>query len=162
MRIYKGNPELVFRGRVAPWYGALSGIVAAAAAVLALQPGMPAGVPAAVLVAGAVFLWPAVIRNRVELYKDRLEVVFGWSRTIIPYEHMRDVRRVRGVSASDFTSHNAAMTADGVFVDAPHDGDALVSVLYNDSLVTELRRRAGLDAKDASEPTSAGVLPRQM
>ena len=26
MRIYKGNPELVFRGRVAPWYGALAGI----------------------------------------------------------------------------------------------------------------------------------------
>lgn len=143
MRIYKGNPELVFRGRVAPWYGALSGIVAAAAAVLALQPGMHAGVPAAVLVAGAVFLWPAVIRNRVELYRDRLEIVFGWSRTIIPYEHMRDVRRV---SASDFTSHNAATTADGIFVDAPHDGDALVSVLNNDSLVTELRRRAGLDA----------------
>ena len=37
MRIYKGNPELVFRGRVAPWYGVLSGVVAAAAAVLALR-----------------------------------------------------------------------------------------------------------------------------
>ena len=84
MRIYKGNPELVFRGKVAPWYGALSGLVAAAAAILALQPGMPAGVPAALLVAGAVVLWPAVVRNRVELYADRLEIVFGWARTIIP------------------------------------------------------------------------------
>ena len=143
MRIYKGNPELVFRGRVAPWYGALAGIVSFAAAALALQPGMPVGVPVLVLVAGALLLWPIVVRNRVELYRDRLEIVFGWSRTIIPYEHMRDVRRV---SASDFTSHNAATTADGIFVDAPHDGDALVSVLNNDSLVTELRRRAGLDA----------------
>ena len=146
MRIYKGNPELVFRGRVAPWYGAVSGLVCVVAAVLALQPGMTPFVPASLLVVSAFALWPVVVRNRVELYKDRLEIVFGWSRTIIPYEHVRDVRRVHGVSASEFTSHNAATTADGVFVDAPHDGDALVSVLNNDSLMTELRRRAGLDA----------------
>ena len=75
MRIYKGNPELVFRGRVAPWYGALSGIVCVAAAVLALQPGMPAVVPAAVLVVAAVALWPVVVRNRVELYGDRLRAI---------------------------------------------------------------------------------------
>ena len=74
MRIYKGNPELVFRGRVAPWYGAL-----------------------------------------------------------VPDE---------------FTGHVAAASTDAVYIDAPIDGDAVVSVLGNDHLVTELRRRAGLDAPD--------------
>lgn len=149
MRIYKGNPELVFRGRVAPWYGALSGIVCVAAAVLALQPGMPAVVPAAVLVVGAVVLWPMVVRNRVELYGDRLEIVFGWGRTIIPYDHVRDVRRSAGALApNEFTGHVAAASTDAVYIDAPIDGDAVVSVLGNDHLVTELRRRAGLDAPD--------------
>ena len=150
MRIYKGNPELVFRGRVAPWYGTLSGLVAAAAAILALQPGMPAGVPAVLLVVGAVVLWPAVVRNRVELYADRLEIVFGWGRTIIPYDHVRDVRRAAGALVPDeFTGHVAAASTDAVYIDAPIDGDAVVSVLGNDHLVTELRRRAGLDAPSA-------------
>ena len=109
MRIYKGNPELVFRGRVAPWYGVLSGIVCVAAAVLALQPGMPAVVPAAVLVVAAVALWPVVVRNRVELYADRLEIVFGWGRTIIPYDHVHDVRRSAGALVPDeVTGHVAA------------------------------------------------------
>ena len=162
MRIYKGNADLVFRGLIAPWYLALAGVALVATLVLAVIPGVPAWIPLTILVAGAFLLWPVVVRNRVELYKDRLEIVFGWGRTIIPYEHVRDVRRIRGISASEFTSHNAATTTDGVFVDAPHDGDALVGVLNNDSLVTELRRRAGLDAKDASEPTPAGAPPRQM
>lgn len=158
MRIYKGNPELVFRGRVAPWYGALSGVVCVAAAVLALQPGMPAVVPAAVLVVAAVALWPVVVRNRVELYGDRLEIVFGWGRTIIPYDHVRDVRRSAGALASDeFTGHVAAASTDAVYIDAPIDGDAVVSVLGNDHLVTELRRRAGLDAP----PTPGAAPPRQ-
>ena len=56
MRIYKGNPELVFRGKVAPWYGLVSGLVAVAGAVLALQPGMPAGVPAALLVIAVLLI----------------------------------------------------------------------------------------------------------
>ena len=150
MRIFKGNPELVFRGSVAPWYAALSGIVCVAAAVLALQPGMSAVVPAAVLVVGAVALWPVVVRNRVELYADRLEIVFGWGRTIIPYDHVRDVRRSAGVLAPDeFTGHVAAASTDAVYIDAPIDGDAVVSVLGNDHLVTELRRHAGLDAPGA-------------
>ena len=166
MRIYKGNPELVFRGRVAPWYGVLSGVVCAAAAVLALQPGMPAVVPAIVLVAAAIFLWPVVVRNRVELYGDRLEIVFGWSRTIIPYDHVRDVRRSSGALASEeFTGHAAAASADAVYIDARVDGDAVVSVLGNDHLVTELRRRAGLDGPVPSpatpEPTPASAPPRQ-
>lgn len=166
MRIYKGNPELVFRGRVAPWYGVLSGVVAAAAAVLALQPGMPAVVPAIVLVAAAIFLWPIVVRNRVELYANRLEIVFGWGRTIIPYDHVRDVRRSAGALVpEEFTGHVAAASTDAVFIDAPMDGDAVVSVLGNDHLVTELRRRAGLDAPApspaTSDPTPASAPRRQ-
>ena len=155
MRIYKGNPELVFRGRVAPWYGALAGAIAVAAAVLALQPGMPVGVPVTVLVAGALFLWPVVVRNRVELYKDRLEIVFGWARTIIPYDHVRGVRRLSGpgLNMNDFTSHVNAASFEGVFIEAPMDGDAAVSVIGNDSLMSELRRRAGIDAGDVGVPS---------
>lgn len=150
MRIYKGNPELVFRGKVAPWFGVLSGIVAVAAAVLALQPGMPAVVPAAVLVAGAVLMWPAVVRNRVELYGDRLEIVFGWGRTVIPYEHVTGVRRLIGGPA-DATGHNCTTSLDGVFIEAPRDGDAAVCVIGGEALMAELRRRAGLDAGDAGD-----------
>lgn len=154
MRIYKGNPELVFRGRVAPWYGALAGIVSFAAAALALQPGMPVGVPVLVLVAGALILWPVVVRNRVELYRDRLEIVFGWARTIIPYDHVRGVRRFSGpaLNMNDFTAHANAASLEGVFIEAPVDGDAAVSVIGNENLVSELCRRAGIDAGDAGVP----------
>lgn len=143
MRIYKGNPELVFRGRVAPWYGALSGVLCVAVAVLALQPGMTPFVPAALLVAAAFVLWPVVVRNRVELYPNRLEIVFGWSRTIIPYDHVRGVRRLEG-GADQATMHNCAASMGGVFIEAPVDGDVAVSVIGNDNLVRELVRRAGL------------------
>ena len=147
MRIYKGNPELVFRGRVA--------VVSFAAAALALQPGMPVGVPVLVLVAGALLLWPVVVRNRVELYKDRLEIVFGWARTIITYDHVRGVRRFSGpaLNMNDFTAHANAASLEGVFIEAPMDGDAAVSVIGNDNLVSELRRRAGVDAGDAGAPS---------
>lgn len=154
MRIYKGNPELVFRGRVAPWYGVLSGAVCVSAAVLALQPGMPAGVPAALLVAGAVLLWPTVVRNRVELYRDRLEIVFGWGRTIIPYDHVRSVRRCDGVASEQATMHVCSASAGGVFIEAPMDGDAMVSVIGDDTLMAEIRRRAGLD--EGSRATGPG------
>ena len=156
MRIYKGNAELVFRGIIAPWYGVLASIIAAAVAILALQPGMPAGIPAALLVVGAFFLWPVVVRNRVELYKDRLEIVFGWGRTIIPYDHVTDVRRTRG-GFGEATGHLCATSLDGVFIEAPHDGDAVVNVLNNDIFIAELRRRVGLD-----DATPAGAPPRQM
>lgn len=154
MRIFKGNPELVFRGRVAPWYGALSGIVCVAAAVLALQPGMPAVVPAGLLVFGAVILWPAVVRNRVELYRDRLEIVFGWGRTIIPYEHVTGVRGLTG-GFEQFTGHRCTACSSGVFIEAPRDGDAAVSVIGNEALMAELRRRAGLgDEGEKNDPSS--------
>ena len=161
MRIYKGNPELVFRGKVTPWYGLVSGLVAVAGAVLALQPGMPAGVPATLLVVGALLLWPVVVRNRVELYKDRLEIVFGWGRTIIPYDHVTGVRRLKG-GFGDATGHNCAISPNGVFIEAPADGDAAVSVIGNDTLMTELRRRAGLGEGEPHEAaTPAGEPPRK-
>ena len=143
MRIFKGNPELVFRGRVAPGYAALSGIVCVAAAVLALQPGMSAVVPAAVLVVGSVVLWPAVVRNRVELYADRLEIVFGWGRTIIPYDHVTGVGQFAG-GFEQFTGHLCTACPTGIFIEAPRDGDAAVSVIGNEVLLAELRRRTGL------------------
>ncbi|MDO4429328.1 MAG: hypothetical protein Q4B91_07530 [Atopobiaceae bacterium] len=138
-------PELVFRGRVAPWYQALTGVVTLAAAVLALQPGMPLGVPILVFVVGAVLLLPAALRNRVELYADHLEVLFGWNHVVIPYTHVRGVVP-RTWAASQFTGHNCASSTDGLFIEAPEDGDAAVCVTDNDALAAELRRRAGLDA----------------
>ena len=143
-------PELVFRGRVAPWYQALTGVVTLAAAVLALQPGVPLGVPILVLVVGAVLLWPAALRNRVELYADHLEVLFGWNHVVIPYAHVRGVVQLTG-GASQFTGHNCAASTDGLFIEAPEDGDAAVCVTDNDALAAELRRRAGLDATRKGE-----------
>ena len=143
-------PELVFRGRVAPWYQALTGVVTLAAAVLALQPGVPLGVPILVLVVGAVLLWPAALRNRVELYADHLEVLFGWNHVVIPYAHVRGVVQLTG-GASQFTGHNRAASTDGLFIEAPEDGDAAVCVTDNDALAAELRRRAGLDAARKGE-----------
>ena len=143
-------PELVFRGRVAPWYQALTGVVTLAAAVLALQPGVPLGVPILVLVVGAVLLWPAALRNRVELYADHLEVLFGWNHVVIPYAHVRGVVQLTG-GASQFTGHNCAASTDGLFIEAPEAGDAAVCVTDNDALAAELRRRAGLDAARKGE-----------
>ena len=150
MSASKETPELVFRGRVAPWYQALTGMVTLAAAVLALQPGMPLGVPILVLVVGAVLLWSAALRNRVELYADHLEVLFGWNHVVIPYAHVRGVVQLTG-GASQFTGHNCAASTDGLFIEAPEDGDAAVCVTDNDALAAELRRRAGLDAARKGE-----------
>ena len=147
MSTSKEAPELVFRGCVGVWYQALTGVVTLAAAVLALQPGMPLGVPILALVLGAVLLWPAALRNRVELYAGRLEVFFGWNHVVIPYAHVRGVVALTG-GASQFTGHNCATSTDGLFIEAPEDGDASVCVTDNDALAAELRRRAGL-----SEPT---------
>ena len=43
-----------------------------------------------------------------------------------------------------FTGHKCTAALDGVFIEAPRDGDAAVSVIGNDNLMGELRRRAGL------------------
>ena len=58
---------------------------------------------------------------------------------------------------NEFTGHVAAASTDAVYIDAPADGDAVVSVLGNDHLVTELRRRAGLDAPDVPDVPSDGA-----
>ena len=140
---HKEAPELVFRGRVGVWYQAVCVAVAVVAAILALQTTLPVLVPVLALVAGAVLLVPLVVRNRVELYPDHLEVLFGWNHVVIPYAHVRCVVPLTG-GASQFTGHNCATSTDGLFIEAPEDGDAAVCVTDNDALAAELRRRARL------------------
>ena len=165
MRGQREQPELVFRGRLAPWYGVLCGLVAVIVAVLALQTTLPVFVPIAVLVVAELVLLPAAVRNRVELYSDHLEAVFGWNRVVIPYDdHLEavfgwnrvvipydDVRGVHGLdgSAGQFTSHLCTASSVGVFIEAPRDGDAAVSVIDNEGLMRELVCRAGLDGRGA-------------
>lgn len=141
----KETPELVFRARVGVWYQAACVAVAVVAAILALQTTLPVLVPVLALVVGAAFLVPLVVRNRVELYDDRLEVFFGWNHVAIPYAHVRGVVPLTG-GASQFTGHVCVAELDALFIEAPEDGDAAVSVTDNDALAAELRRRAGLDA----------------
>ena len=145
MSTSKETPELVFRGRVGLWYQAVCVAVAVVAAILALQTTLPLLVPVLVLVVGAAFLVPLVVRNRVELYGDRLEIFFGWSHVVIPYAHVRGVEPLTG-GFDQFTGHVCAAELDALFIEAPEDGDAAVSVTDNDALAAELRRRAGLDA----------------
>lgn len=141
------GPELVFRGRVAPWYSTLCAVFALSAAVLALQTTLPVLVPVAALAVGLAVLFPAAVRNRVELYADRLEIVFGWSRVRIPYEHVRGVARFEG-GPGQFTSHLCAAAYDGVFIEAPQEGGAAVAVDDNEGLMRELALRARLGGGD--------------
>ncbi len=143
MSASKETPELVFRGRVGVWYQAVCVAVAVVAAILALQTTLPVIVPVLALVVGAAFLVPLVVRNRVELYGDRLEVFFGWNHVAIPYAHVRGVVPLTG-GASQFTAHLCTTEFSGLFIEAPEDGDAAVCVTDNDALASELRRRAGL------------------
>ena len=76
--------------------------------------------------------------NRLELYGDRLVVVYAGTRSVIPYAHVRGVRRTRTLWAG------TANSLDRVYIEAPYDGDAIVSVRDNDALVAELGRRCGL------------------
>lgn len=76
--------------------------------------------------------------NRVELYGDRLVVVYDGTRSATPYAHVRGVRRTRTLLAG------TANSLDRVLIEAPYDGDAIVSATDNDALVTELERRCGL------------------
>ena len=145
MHARKERPELVFSGKVEPWYQLICAAATIAAAVLALQTSLPFGVPLAVLAVSAFLLWPAALRNRVELYGDRLEIFFGWSHVVIPYAHVRGVEPLTG-GFDQFTGHVCAAELDALFIEAPEDGDAAVSVTDNDALAAELRRRAGLDA----------------
>ena len=76
--------------------------------------------------------------NRLELYGDRLVVVYAGMRSVIPYAHVRGVRRTRTLWAG------TANSLDRVYIEAPYDGDAIVSVTDNDALVAELGHRCGL------------------
>ena len=76
--------------------------------------------------------------NRLELYGDRLVVVYAGMRSVIPYAHVRGVRRTRTLWAG------TANSLDRVYIKAPYDGDAIVSVTDNDALMAELERRCGL------------------
>ena len=57
---------------------------------------------------------------------------------MIPYAHVRGVRRTRTLWAG------TANSLDRVYIEASYDGDAIVSVTDNDALVAELGRRCGL------------------
>lgn len=139
------QPERMFPGKSDPWFIAVMATVATAltagcvVALLLAGPGVPANwlviLPVSLVVALAVL---PIRSNRVELYADRLVIVYAGMRTAIPYAHVRDVRRTRNLWAG------TANSLDRVFIEAPFDGDALVSVKDNDALVAELRRRCAL------------------
>ena len=139
------RPERVFPGRTDPWFIAAMVIVAgglSAACIAcflssspALQWGWLALLPIPVLVALAAL---PVRSNRLELYGDRLVVVYAGTRSVIPYAHVRGVRRTRTLWAG------TANSLDRVYIEAPYDGDAIVSVTDNDALVAELGPGAAL------------------
>ena len=64
--------------------------------------------------------------------------MYAGTRSSIPYAHVRGVRRTRTLLAG------TANSLDRVYIEAPYDGDAIVSVTDNDALVAELERRCGL------------------
>lgn len=139
------QPERVFPGRTDPWFIAAMVIVAGGlsaaciACFLSLSPALLWGwlvlLPVPALVALAVL---PVRSNRLELYGDRLVVVYAGTRSVIPYAHVRRVRRTRTFWAG------TANSLDRVYIEAPYDGDAVVSVRDNDALMAELERRCGL------------------
>lgn len=139
------RPERVFPGRTDPWFVAVMVIVAGGlsaaciACFLSLGPSSPWGWLALLPVPAFVALAALPVRsNRVELYGDRFVVVYAGTRSAIPYAHVRGVRRTRTLLAG------TANSLDRVFIEAPYDGDAIVSVTDNGSLVAELERRCDL------------------
>lgn len=138
-------PERVFPGRADPWFVAVMAIVAGGlsagcvACFAGAGPSSPWGWLALLPVPALVALAALPVRsNRVELWADRLVVVYAGTRSAIPYAHERGVRRTRSLWAG------TANSLDRVYIEAPYDGDAIVSVTDNDALVDELERRCGL------------------
>ena len=139
------RPERVFPGRSDPWFIVVMTVVAGGlsagciACFASAGPSSPWGwlalLPVPALAALAVL---PVRSNRVELYEDRLVVVYAGMRPSIPCAHVRGVRRTRSLWAG------TANSLDRVYIEAPYDGDAIVSVTDNDALVAELERRCGL------------------
>lgn len=139
------RPELVFPGRSDPWFIAVMAVVAGGlsaglvACFVASGPSSPWGWLALLPVPALVALAALPVRsNRVELWSDRLVVVYAGTRSTIPYAHVRGTRRTRTLLAG------TANSLDRVYIEAPYDGDAIVSVADNDALVAELERRCGL------------------
>lgn len=139
------RPDRVFPGRTDPWFIAVMVVVAgglAAACVacfVAMGPSLPWSWLVLLLVPAFVALAVLPVRsNRVELYGDRLVIVYAGTRSTIPYIHVQGVRRTRTLLAG------TANSLDRVFIEARFDGDAIVSVTDNDALVAELGRRCGL------------------
>ncbi len=138
-------PERVLPGRTDPWFVAVMAAVAGGlsmgcvALFVSSGPSSPWGWLALLPVPALVALAALPVRsNRVELYGDRLVVVYAGTRSAIPYAHVRGVRRTRSLWAG------TANSLDRVYIEAPYDGDAIVSVKDNDALVAELVRRCGL------------------
>lgn len=139
------RPERVFPGRTDPWFIAAMVIVAGGlsaaciACFLSSSPALLWGWFALLPVPALVALAALPVRsNRLELYGDRLVVVYARMRSVIPYAHVRGVRRTRTLWAG------TANSLDRVYIEALYDGDAIVSVTDNDALVAELERRCGL------------------
>lgn len=138
------RPERVFPGRTDPWFIAAmvivaGGLSAACIACFLSSSRAPMGRLALLPIPALVALAALPVRsNRLELYGDRLVVVYAGTRSVIPYAHVRGVRRTRTLWAG------TANSLDRVYIEAPYDGDAIVSVTDNDALVAELGRRCGL------------------
>ena len=139
------RPERVLPGRTDPWFIAVMTIVAGGLSVGCVAcfagagPSSPWGWLALLPVPAFVALAVLPVRsNRVELYEDRLVIVYAGTRSAIPYAHVRGVRRTRTLLAG------TANSLDRVYIEAPYDGNAIVSVRDNDALVAELERRCAL------------------
>ena len=144
MESHDQKPEKVFPGKSSPWFIAIMVLVAG---------GLSAGCLACFLFVLPMTVWPPswlvllliplvialaalpVRSNRVELYADRLVIVYAGTHTAIPYDHILGVRRTRTLWAG------TANSLDRVLIEASYDGDAIVSVRDNDSLVAELKRQ---------------------
>lgn len=145
------QPEQVFPGKNAPWFIAAMALAAggisawlvtrflSASALTSWPPSWLVLLPIPLVIAMAVV---PIRSNRVELYADRLVVVYAGTHSTIPYSHVRSVRRTRSLWAG------TANSLDRIRIEAPFDGDALVSVRDSDALVAELERRCALQASD--------------
>lgn len=152
------RPDRVFPGRNDPWFIAVMAVVAG---------GLATGCVACFVATGPSFPWSWLVllfvpvfvalavlpirSNRIELYDDRFVIVYAGTRSAIPYAHVRGVRRTRTLQAG------TANSLDRVYIEAPYDGDAIVSVRDNDALVAELERRCALPP---GRPRPAAGRPR--
>ena len=129
------RPDRVFPGRNDPWFIAVMAVVAG---------GLAAGCVACFVATAPSFPWSWLVLLFVPVFvalaalPDRFVIVYAGTRSAIPYAHVRGVRRTRTLLAG------TANSLDRVYIEAPYDGDAIVSVRDNDALVAELERRCAL------------------